>query len=452
MKSLAAARFRALRPLLVGLLAAPMVLLALAGTAQAHPFGTPPVARVSAEGTTVDVVWSAASDDLAVLDETARTQAVTQAQYLGSHIKVSQGEVACRLDEADTQHLAAHGARLRYGCPRPVGTITLSITALSDVDPKYRTISVTPAGSGGLHTANAPTRELAVGPSSADHSVDTGTPHGRGTVWTTDLAALLDHRAALPLALLVAALVGAFHACAPGHGKMLAAGFLLGGRARARHALWLGVIVATMHTASVAALAVGWWLAAESAPDVAALTGWLQLIAALVVVGVGVNLLRRHRSALAHRHSHDHTHGHGHDHTHGHEDGHGHDHTHGHGRGHSHAIPTESLLTRRGLVLLGTSGGLLPSPSAFLVLLSGLLTGRFGVALLMVAAFGVGMALTLTGVGLAVLRGRDALLAQASKSAKLRAWTRRLPIAAASAVVAGGAVASAMAAGHVLAP
>ncbi|MFI6982972.1 hypothetical protein ACIBSV_30800 [Embleya sp. NPDC050154] len=203
-----------------------------------------------------------------------------------------------------------------------------------------------------------------------------------------------------------------------------------------------------MHTASVAALAVGWWLAAESAPDVAALTSRLQLIAALVVVGVGVNLLRRHRSTLTHRHGHDHTHGHSHSHS--HKDGHGHGHTHGHG--HSHVVPTASLLTRRGLVPLGTSGGLPPSPSAFLVLLSGLLTGRFGVALLMVAAFGVGMALTLTGVGPAVLRGRDALLAQASKSAKLRAWTLRLPVAAASAVAAGGAVASAMAAGHVLAP
>lgn len=52
----------------------------------------------------------------------------------------------------------------------------------------------------------------------------------------------------------------------------------------------------------------------------------------------------------------------------------------------------------------------MPSPSAFLVLLTGLLTGKVGNALAMVAAFGAGMALTLTGVGLIVLRGRDALL------------------------------------------
>ncbi|MET7304363.1 hypothetical protein [Embleya sp. NPDC005575] len=442
MKPLTAARSRAFRLLLMGVLAAAVSVLGVAGVAEAHPFGTPPVVRVTAEGATVNVIWSAAADDLTVLGEAAKAEAASEAQYLGAHVKVIQNGVACRLDEANTLRLADDGARLRYGCPEPVNTVALSITALSNVDSRYRTISVTPTGAGGLHTASEPTRTLALGPSGAGHSADAGGPKGPFSVWTTDLTALLDHRVALPLALLVAALVGAFHACAPGHGKTLAAGFLIGGRGRAPHALWLGLIVAAMHTVSVAALAVGWWLAAESAPDVAALTGWLQLIAALVVVAVGVGLLRRQRSIRAHGHSHDHGHDHDHDHDHGH----------GHGHGHSHVAPTESLLTRRGLVLLGTSGGLLPSPSAFLVLLTGLLTGRFGIALLMVAAFGLGMALTLAGVGLAVLRGRDVLLAQASKSANLRAWTHRLPIAGASAVVVGGVLASAMAAGQVLAP
>ncbi|WP_208949194.1 hypothetical protein [Streptomyces violaceusniger] len=102
--------------------------------------------------------------------------------------------------------------------------------------------------------------------------------------------------------------------------------------------------------------------------------------------------------------------------------------------------------------MLGTSGGLLPSPSAFLVLLTGLLTGRTGIALAMVAAFGAGMALTLMSVGLIVLRGRDALLDRASRSAVLRIWVPRIPLFAASAVAAGGAVAAALAAGQLLAP
>ncbi|MEV0056635.1 sulfite exporter TauE/SafE family protein [Saccharopolyspora shandongensis] len=413
---------KAARILLVGALMAP-TLLGLAGLANAHPFGTPPVARIAAHGNAVDVVWSAPNDDLAVLRAEADAANTSEAQYLGSHIQLSQDGHPCQLDHADTTRLAQDGARLHYLCQNPVAAVDVTITALNDVDPKYRTISVTESGGGGLHTAGEPTRAVVLG--SGNPSVAAG-PQEPFNVWTTDLSGLLEHQVVLPLALLVAAAVGAFHACAPGHGKTLAAGFLIGGRGRARDAVWLGIIVAVMHTASVAALAVGWWLASENAPDIAALTGWLQLIAALVVLGVGVGLLRRHLSNRGH--------------------------THGHGHGHSHPIPGTSLLTWRGIVLLGTSGGLLPSPSAFLVLLSGLLTGRVGTAILMVAAFGLGMALTLTAVGLVVLRGRDELLTRAANSPKLRAWTRHAPIVAAAAVVLGGGLASALAAGHILAP
>ncbi|MFI9209933.1 hypothetical protein ACIGW7_17530 [Streptomyces sp. NPDC053253] len=418
---------RSLRTGVLLLSAAALALLfGSAGAAQAHPFGTPPVVKVEAAGTAVDVTWSAQRDDVAVLEKQSGGDT---AGYLSTHIAVRQDGRACRADRAT-------GLTLRLVCPRPVDRIDLTVTALTDVDPAYRTLSVTDTGSGGLHTAKEPTRTLAL-------TVVAGAT-GAGTSawsWTTDLTSLLDHGAALPVALLVAAAVGALHACAPGHGKSLAAGYLVGGRGRPRDAVWLGGIVAVMHTFSVTALAVGWWLAANSTPDIAALTGWLQLIAALVVAGVGVSLLRRH---LRHRRHHHHEHHHDHHH---HEDEHHHEH------GHSHHIPdAPSLLTWRGLLLLGTSGGLLPSPSAFLVLLTGLLTGKIALALAMVAAFGLGMALTLTGVGLVVLRGRDALLDRVSRSPALRTWTLRVPLLAASAVVAGGTVASAVAAGHLLAP
>ncbi|MER5710339.1 hypothetical protein [Streptomyces sp. NPDC002122] len=417
-----------MRSLRTGVLLLMTAVLALlfgsAGTAQAHPFGTPPVVKAEAAGTAVDVTWSAQRDDVAVLEKQSGGDT---AGYLSTHIAVRQDGRACRVDRAT-------GLTLRLVCPRPVDRIDLTVTALTDVNPAYRTLSVAGTGSGGLHTAKEPTRTLAL-TAVADAS-------GAGTSawsWTTDLTSLLDHGAALPVALLVAAAVGALHACAPGHGKSLAAGYLVGGRGRPRDAVWLGGIVAVMHTFSVTALAVGWWLAANSTPDIAALTGWLQLIAALVVAGVGAGLLRRH---LRHRKHHHH-------HVHEHQHQHGHSHEHGH----SHHIPdAPSLLTWRGLLLLGTSGGLLPSPSAFLVLLTGLLTGKLALALAMVAAFGLGMALTLTGVGLIVLRGRDALLDRVSRSPALRTWTLRVPLLAASAVVAGGTVASAVAAGQLLAP
>ncbi|WP_413115148.1 hypothetical protein ACK1X7_14730 [Streptomyces sp. CY1] len=420
---------------LLVLAAVSALLFGSAGTAQAHPFGAPPVVRVEAAGSAVETTWSAQRDDVAALREKADGDV---AGYLRAHIAVRQDGGPCRADRAD-------GMTLHFVCPRPVDRITLTVTVLTDVHPAYRTLSVTDQGGGGLHTAKEPTRTLALTAAAAANS-----PSSRGgwTSWTTDLVSLLDHGAAVPVALLVAAAVGALHACAPGHGKSLAAGYLVGGRGRPRDAVWLGGIVAVMHTLSVAVLAVGWWLAAKNAPDMKLLTGWLQLVAALVVAGVGVSLLWRHLRHRGHQHPHHHGHGHSH-HGHSHPD---HSH-HGHGHGHSHHIPdAPSLLTWRGLVVLGTSGGLLPSPSAFLVLLTGLLTGRTGIALAMVAAFGAGMALTLMSVGLIVLRGRDALLDRASRSALLRTWVPRIPLFAASAVAAGGAVAAALAAGQLLAP
>jgi ABC-type nickel/cobalt efflux system permease component RcnA len=56
---------------------------------------------------------------------------------------------------------------------------------------------------------------------------------------------------------------------------------------------------------------------------------------------------------------------------------------------------------------MGLAGGLLPSPSAVLVLLGALAVGHpwFGVAL--VVAFGLGMATTLAVVGVLVMRLRE---------------------------------------------
>ncbi|MFJ6568250.1 hypothetical protein ACIQNU_12555 [Streptomyces sp. NPDC091292] len=435
-------RIRVPRLFVLVLVVVPALLAGGAGTAWAHPFGVPPVIRVEAHGTAVDTSWSARLDDVAAL----RKQADGDREgYLRSHVAVRQDGHACPVEQAS-------GLRLRFVCPRKVDRIELTVTVLTDLHPAYRTLSVTESGGGGLHTAEEPTRELSLlaGPKPA-----TAAGNGGGWAWTSDLTALLDRDAAIPFALLVAAAVGALHALAPGHGKSLAAGYLVGGRGRPRDAVWLGVIVAVMHTLSVAALAVGWWLATTGAPDLAAVTGWLQLVAALVVTGVGLSLLRRHlrRRDDGHGHSHGHGHDHAHDDGHGHGHGHGHSHAHGgDGHGHTHVIPDgASLLTWRGLLVLGASGGLLPSPSAFLVLLTGLLTGRVALALAMVAAFGAGMAVTLTGVGLVVLRGRDALLGRVSRSPVLRVWVGRIPLAAAAAVAVGGTLASVLAAGQLFA-
>ncbi|TDC63333.1 nickel/cobalt transporter [Streptomyces hainanensis] len=239
------------------------------------------------------------------------------------------------------------------------------------------------------------------------------------------LVALFDSGAVFWLAAVVALGVGAAHAVAPGHGKSVTAAYLVGVRGRYRDALRLGLIVATMHTVSVLLLASAWvGVTGSGGFATETVTAWMQVAAGLVVIAVGAHLV--HRQLRARRDRHDHGHGHGHGH---------HDHDHGH---HHHHDEVASPWSRRGLTALAVSGGLLPSPSAFLVLVSGMLTGRSVNAVLLVLMFGVGMAVTLTGVGVLTVRGR-ALLAGRIRGARLAAavasWT---PTVAGAAVAAGG--------------
>lgn len=78
-----------------------------------------------------------------------------------------------------------------------------------------------------------------------------------------------------------------------------------------------------------------------------------------------------------------------------------HTHTHTHG-GHTHSHPTAPTL--RGTILLGFAGGLVPSPSAVVVLVGAAALGKAWFGLLLVVAYGAGLALTLTAAGFAVVR------------------------------------------------
>jgi ABC-type nickel/cobalt efflux system permease component RcnA len=122
-------------------------------------------------------------------------------------------------------------------------------------------------------------------------------------------------------------------------------------------------------------------------------------------------------------HSHDHGHDHGHGHGHGHDHGHDHDHDHA-GRwqgGHSHG----AAAGRGGLIGMGVAGGLVPSPSALIVLLASIGLGRTIFGVVLVLAYGLGMAATLTAVGLLLVRFRGRL---EGRTADL--WQRRVATAA----------------------
>lgn len=260
---------------------------------------------------------------------------------------------------------------------------------------------------------------------------------------------------AILLALVVSVVWGGLHAMTPGHGKTLVAAYLVGSRGTARHAVFLGLTTTITHTAGVFALGLVTLLASEFiVPE--QLYPWLSFLSGLLVVGLGLSLTisrlreagklpvlgelfsrssspahhphdHEHEAMSEHIHPHAHEHGplgehshHEHDHSHSgdhshHGPGHVHqgehlhyEHDHGDGRSHSHLPPGAdgAPVTWRSLLALGISGGLLPCPSALIVLLGSIALGRIGLGLLLVLAFSLGLAGTLTGVGLLLVYAR----------------------------------------------
>jgi ABC-type nickel/cobalt efflux system permease component RcnA len=203
------------------------------------------------------------------------------------------------------------------------------------------------------------------------------------------------------IALLIAVMLGAIHALAPGHGKtIMAAQAISRGRRGLRDILTLGLTVTVTHTLGV--LVLGLLVAGGSSIVTPGLFPWLGAASGTLVALTGCTLLRRAlrpRSAHGHGHGHDHGHGHGHDHGHGHEHDHGHGHGHGHDHDHDHGHPRVDMPRRGTVLLMGFAGGLMPSPSAIVVLLGAVALGHAWFGVLLVLAYGLGLAVTLTGIG-----------------------------------------------------
>jgi nickel/cobalt transporter (NicO) family protein len=189
------------------------------------------------------------------------------------------------------------------------------------------------------------------------------------------------------VSLLVAAFWGAAHALTPGHGKAIVAGYLVGTRGQPRHAVLLGLIVTATHTAGVFGLGlVTLLLSRFVVPE--RLYPWLTLASGVLVVAVGAGVLVGRLRHLR-RHAH---HGHSHSHSHGHHYHHHHDHE----------------LGSRGLLGVGVAAGLLPCPSALVVLLSAIALHRIGLGLALIVAFSAGLAATITAIGLLAVLARRA--------------------------------------------
>jgi len=264
--------------------------------------------------------------------------------------------------------------------------------------------------------------------------------------------------------LLAAMAWGAAHALSPGHGKTVVGAYLIGSRGTARHALFLGATVTLTHTAGVVALGLLTLFASRYIlPE--QLYPWMSLISGVLVVGMGLLVLRQrmlgapalghphghgHEHAHGghahddadgspHTHDHDHEHGHTHDRAHDHGDHHGHTHSHG-GRSHSHLPPGAegTPVTWRSLATLGVSGGLIPCPSALVVLLGAIALGRTGFGLVLVLAFSVGLAGALTAVGLLFLHAGRLLERRMRPGTRIGALLRYGPVVGAGALTLAG--------------
>ena len=228
---------------------------------------------------------------------------------------------------------------------------------------------------------------------------------------------------------LLLAVAGAFawgcvHAMSPGHGKTIVGAYLVGSRATPLHALFLAATTTITHTAGVFAVG-GITLFASHLIDSEKFDPWLSLISGLLVAFIGINLLlersktrflvrteflkelktkifnnnwflrtkllttnREEPVNLLNRGSGkrefkpvkaDISH---------------HYHDRGDGRIHSHLPPgaDRTPITWKSLLALGISGGLLPCPSALVMLLSASALGNVGLGMTLVVAFSLGLA------------------------------------------------------------
>jgi len=219
---------------------------------------------------------------------------------------------------------------------------------------------------------------------------------------------------------------GAAHAATPGHGKTIAAAYLVGARGKPIDAVILGIFVTLSHTSGIVLVGVlaslgSTWLRPQR------IEAYLAVAVGSMVIVLGLWMLWAQRDLLAltmgeagepgdgsrradahpsdHEHDHVHDHPHGHEHDHEHDHGHGEPviwHSHGFGKVHSHRLDVvaENRPKLPMLLALGIAGGLLPDPAALALLLGALSSGKVLLGLVTVVVFSLGFAATLVVVGI----------------------------------------------------
>jgi nickel/cobalt transporter (NicO) family protein len=246
---------------------------------------------------------------------------------------------------------------------------------------------------------------------------------------------------------------GAAHAATPGHGKTIAAAYIVGARGKPIDAVILGIFVTLSHTSGIVLVAVlaslgSTWLRPQR------IEAYLAVAVGILVILLGLWMLWAQRDLLAlamgeagepddrtnpvHSHSRDHNHNHDHQHPHG--NGHGEPviwHSHGFGRVHAHRL--DVIADKRPklpvLLALGIAGGLLPDPAALALLLGALSSGKVLLGLVTVVVFSLGFAATLVVVGIIAAKVGEKVLDWLASI-----WMVRLQIATSLLIVGMGVV------------
>lgn len=289
--------------------------------------------------------------------------------------------------------------------------------------------------------------------------------------------------------------IGAVHAATPGHGKTIAAAYIVGARGRPVDAVILGIFVTLSHTSGIVLVGI---LASIGMPGMVPqrIEAWLALITGLLVIVIGLWTLWTQRELILqlqgvppmphapdqahghaemrfrphtldhdhgpghHQHDHDHAHGaaHDHSHDHSHDHDHGDDHSHGdhrahsdhqnrdeeagyhsHGWGFKHTHDLKLATTNRPglwvLIGLGVAGGLLPDPAALAILLNALAQGKVMLGLGTVVVFSVGFAATLVVVGVVAAQAGQKILDWLAGP-----WAMRLQVGTSLLIIVVGAI------------
>ena len=207
--------------------------------------------------------------------------------------------------------------------------------------------------------------------------------------------------------LLIGFLYGVFHALGPGHGKSVIIGYFLGREAHPFRGIAMASWISLSHVvgAIVIVTVVHFILSQSLASPVDEVDG-LRIFSYAAILLIGLGMLW---SALR---------GGGHAHAHAHGGDHGHGHGHGQGQGHQHHAEHCAHVpgARKEQGILGFAAGFIPCSGAILILVFALTNGIVLSGIAMTLAIAVGMAITLSVMGVASILVRRQIVLRLPES------------------------------------